>query len=293
MEYRKAYPTDAYLLVQLKDRVWKNTYYDLLPSGILMKMKNSFEARVNHLHDQILENNRVIVALVEERIVGYIFYAKSQIDLYENSAEIREIVVLPEYQRKGIGKALYLRAREILEKLGYRSVVVCCPSIGTNQEFLLKLGGVLKETRAMEVSGYSVSCDIFLISFDSSSNEGVLEWNDLYAEVQKKIYLLNDKNLEIAAILSDQGNIYYGLGIGHWVCPIESALSNLYLHEEKKIAKILIINKNSKLVLPCGKCRDLLIRMGQQNALILFDIGTLKTISIKELNPYYKDIEKV
>ena len=83
-----------------------------------------------------------------------------------------------------------------------------------------------------------------------------------------------------------------GLGIKKKVCPIESALSNMYLGGENKIVKILILNKQSKPVLPCGKCRDLLIHLGQEQASILFDFGSFKTMTMKELNPYYKNEEK-
>ena len=86
--------------------------------------------------------------------------------------------------------------------------------------------------------------------------------------------------------------MYLGLGIKNKVCPIESALSNMYLGGDNKIAKILILNKQSNPVLPCGKCRDLLIHLGQEQALILFDYGNLTTMTMKELNPYYKDEEK-
>lgn len=111
MEYRKSYPTDARFLVQLRNEVWKNTYYDVLPNGILQYMKENMEEMVNHLRDQIMENNRIIVALENNKIVGYIFYAKSQVDLYDTAAEIREIIVLPQYQRKGIGRELYQLAK--------------------------------------------------------------------------------------------------------------------------------------------------------------------------------------
>ena len=104
--------------------------------------------------------------------------------------------------------------------------------------------------------------------------------------------LLNDVNREVAVLLSDTGNMYLGLGIKNKVCPIESALSNMYLGGENKIVKILILNKQSKPVLPCGKCRDLLIYLGQEQASILFDFGSFKTMTMKELNPYYKNEEK-
>ena len=65
------------------------------------------------------------------------------------------------------------------------------------------------------------------------------------------------------------------------------------MNEDSNISKILILNKNNKPVLPCGKCRDLLIGLGEDKAEILFDYGSLKTMTMKELNPYYKTEEKV
>ena len=100
-------------------------------------------------------------------------------------------------------------------------------------------------------------------------------------------------NKEVAGIMSTQGNLYFGLGIKHKVCPLAVALSNLYLNGEREISKIIILNKSNKVVLPCGKCRDLLMNLGQGKAEILFDMSSLKVISLKELNPYYKNEEKV
>ena len=293
MEYRKSYPTDAYLLVQLRNEVWKNTYYDVLPNRILQYMKENKEEMVSHLRDQIMENNRIIVALEDNKIVGYIFYAKSQIDLYDTAAEIREIIVLPHYQRKGIGRKLYQLAKKELKKLGYHNLIVSYPSVGKDKEFFQCLGGEMKEKLSHDILGYPISCDLFSFQLDDTIENTSSDWQVLYQEVQKKIGLLNDINKEIAAVMSPQGNIYFGLGIKNKVCPLEGALSNLYLSGEKEISKIMIMNKNSKVVLPCGKCRDLFIYLGYGKAEILFDMGSLKVISLKDLNPYYKDEEKV
>ena len=104
LEIRKAYPTDAYALVNIMDTVWKSEFYDFLPNGIMFEMGKNLEKRIKHLTDQIEENNRIFVALEDNVPVGYVFYAKGQSVVYEASAEIREIYVLPEFQKKGIGK---------------------------------------------------------------------------------------------------------------------------------------------------------------------------------------------
>lgn len=295
MEIRKSFPTDAYAITLLGDQAWKNDYYDILPNGILNEMVKNLDARVKHLQDQILENNRVFVAVDNEKLVGYIFYAKAQNNLYTAAAEIRDIYILPEYQRKGIGTELFNVSVEELKKLGFHTMILYCPIPGTNNKFFEKMGGEKRETVTRNFLNHPVLCDTYYYNLDKKqvSFDDKDDWNQVYAMAQDHLYLLNNINLEVAVIMSDTKKMYLGLGIKHKVCPIESALSNMYIGEDKTITKILILNKNSKPVLPCGKCRDLLINLGQEDAEILFDMGSLRTMTMKELNPYYKNEEKV
>ena len=293
IEIRKAYPTDAYVLVQIRDEAWKREYYDILTSDIIHNKDRNVNENIRHLQDQITENNRIIVALDGDKIVGFVFYAKVQGDYYDN-AEIREIYVVPEYQRKGIGRKLFDEAVKELKKLKYNSFIVSCPIHNKSMEFFIHLGGIKKGNHTEKMYGHSFTCEI--IYFDIASNETNQitdnDWNQLYIKAQEQLHRLNQFNKEVAVLLSDSGHYYFGIGIGDKVCPIEGALSSMYLSDDRKISKILIMDQKSNLVLPCGKCRDLLIRLGEDNALILFDYGSLKTMTMRELNPYYKDSEK-
>ena len=289
---RKAYPTDAYELVKIRDLAWKNAYYDVLSSDIINTMNKNIDESVRHLQDQISENNRIIVALDDNKIVGFVFYAKTQGDLYDN-AEIREIYVLPEFQNNGIGRQLFEEAVSNLKKLKYPSFIVSVPIYNKNMDFFIKMGGVKKGNKNEKMYGHPFVCEVIYYEIKKEEKGGeVGDWNDLYLKAQDHLLLLNDINREVAVLLSEKGNMYLGLGIKNKVCPIESALANMYLGGENKIVKILILNKQSKPVLPCGKCRDLLIHLGQEQASILFDFGSFKTMTMKELNPYYKNEEK-
>lgn len=68
------------------------------------------------------------VAEVDGRIVGNIMYTKARI--VEPSGKAHEVLtfgplsVLPEYQNRGIGKALMLRTFDEARKLGYRAIVI-------------------------------------------------------------------------------------------------------------------------------------------------------------------------
>lgn len=294
IEIRKAFPTDAYTLTLLGDNSWKHEYYDVLPNGILTEMTKNLDARVRHLTDQILENNRIVVAVDDNKLVGFVFYAKAQNSLYEAEAEIRDIYILPDYQKKGIGTMLFDKAVEELKKLGFHSMILYCPLQGSSGSFFEKMGGEMRESITRTILNYPVLCNIYYYDLDgnSSSLSDTEEWNSLYLMAQENLKLLNDVNREVAVIMSVSGKMYLGLGIRNRVCPIESALANLFIGEEKVIRKILILDRKSKPVLPCGKCRDLLISLGQHQAEILFDFGNLRTMSMEELNPYYKDEEK-
>ena len=292
-DIRKAYPTDAYALVNIMDVVWKNEFYDFLPNGIIYEMARNLERRINHLTDQINENNRIFVALDGDVPIGYVFYAKAQNAMYDSAAEIREIYVLPEFQRKGIGTQLFEMALGELKKLGYKTLILLCPWESKGISFFLKMGGEKRDMLTKSVNGYSVIYDVIYFDLEHQLGNNPNEWNNIYLMAQEHLHLLSDINKEVAVISTSSGNMYVGLGIKNRVCPLMSALSNMYIGGDREVLKILILNRESKPVLPCGKCRDLLIGLGQEKALILFDFGSLRTMSMQELNPYYKDEEKV
>lgn len=295
MEIRKAYPTDAYSLVKIHDIVWKDEYYDILPSGVFYQFEQTFEKRVKHLTNQIQENNRIFVAVNDTgEIIGYIFYAKTMNTRDDANVEIRAIHVLPEYQRKGIGSQLLNYTVEEIKKLGYYSLIAYCPFDSCGMFFFNKKGAITKERITKDMEGYPVICDLVQLDFSTKREINMQsDWNNLYLKAQEYLFLLNNKNHEIAVMMTDKKNMYVGLGIKNYVCPVESALTNVYLGQETKVEKILILDRQSRPVLPCGKCRDLLVRSGQAQAEILFDIKTFKTMTMEELNPYHKDEEKV
>lgn len=284
IEIRKAYPTDAYSLVAIQDDVFRSIYYDVVSNGIFNEMSRTLNGRVNHLKDQIRENNRIFVAVDKETIIGYIFYAKVQNNTSSTAAEIRSIYLLQNYQRQGIGTELFLAAIDELKKLGYRSLIVDCPKGGLAVEFFEKMGGQRKEIVSRMFYGYPVQCDVLCFSLDEVEVEdNGLGWNEMFSLAQDKLNILNDVNREIAVILSNDNKIYYGLGIEGQVCAVASAISNMLHDGEAQVCKILILNRISQLVLPCDKCCDLLINSGSSKAQILFDIGSFRTMTIEEL----------
>ena len=75
-----------------------------------------------------------LVALEDNKIVGYILFTKIRIGEYEEVA-LAPLGVLPKYQKKGIGSKLIKEGHLIAKKLGYHYSVV----LGSN-EYYSKFG---------------------------------------------------------------------------------------------------------------------------------------------------------
>jgi predicted N-acetyltransferase YhbS len=64
-----------------------------------------------------------LVAVQDNKIVGYILFTKIKIGKYEELA-LAPLAILPEYQKQGIGKQLIKKGHQIAKKLGYHYSVV-------------------------------------------------------------------------------------------------------------------------------------------------------------------------
>ena len=64
-----------------------------------------------------------LVAIQDNKIVGYILFTKIKIGKYEELA-LAPLGILPEYQKQGIGKKLIEKGHQIAKKLGYHYSIV-------------------------------------------------------------------------------------------------------------------------------------------------------------------------
>lgn len=64
-----------------------------------------------------------LVAVEDNKIVGYILFTKIKIGEYEEIT-LAPLAVLPQYQRKGIGRKLIENGHKIAKKLGYHYSIV-------------------------------------------------------------------------------------------------------------------------------------------------------------------------
>ncbi len=72
-----------------------------------------------------------------------------------------------------------------------------------------------------------------------------------------------------AAILTENGNIYVGTCIdatcGLGFCAEQAAAAAMITAGENTIQKIIAVDKDGKILPPCGRCREFLSQIGDNN----------------------------
>ena len=94
-----------------------------------------------------------------------------------------------------------------------------------------------------------------------------------------------------AALLTDAGNVYVGVCINTssamGLCAERNAMAYMITHGESVIRKIVAVEANGKVCMPCGVCREYMMQLGLQgkDIEILLDKDTMETIRLEELVP--------
>ena len=91
------------------------------------------------------------------------------------------------------------------------------------------------------------------------------------------------------ALLTDKGNVYLGVcmdvssGIGF--CAEHSAIAARFTNGEHKISKIVAVPEDGRILVPCGRCREFMNQLHEQNLNTEVIIGKNKIVQLKELLP--------
>ncbi len=93
------------------------------------------------------------------------------------------------------------------------------------------------------------------------------------------------------ALLSSNGNLYLGVCIdissGIGFCAEHSAIAAMLTAGESRIAKIVAISSDGKVLPPCGRCREFMFEIDTTN-LTLTDVilGENNVVKLHELLPH-------
>lgn len=95
------------------------------------------------------------------------------------------------------------------------------------------------------------------------------------------------------ALVSGKGNIYLGVSIdtcsSMGFCAEHSAIAAMVTSGEYKIRKIVAVEKDGTVLPPCGRCREFIHQIHEENQDTMVIVGKDKTVKLKELLPYAWD----
>lgn len=106
IKIRRAVPNDAKAITTINVTTWKQAYKGLLPDNILAK-RNVTEERIEKIKQAIKDKDKIyLVGEYDNNVVGFLIGGKPRDD-FPFEYEIISFYVLPQYQKQGIGHALF------------------------------------------------------------------------------------------------------------------------------------------------------------------------------------------
>lgn len=93
-----------------------------------------------------------------------------------------------------------------------------------------------------------------------------------------------------AAILSAAGNVYLGVNIdtacSMGFCAEHAAIAAMVTAGESEIAKVIAVNAKGEIIPPCGRCRQFMSQLNNNNANALVQINSTTILTLSQLLPF-------
>lgn len=93
-----------------------------------------------------------------------------------------------------------------------------------------------------------------------------------------------------SALLTDKGNVYTGVCIdtrcGMGSCAEHSAIAQMIANEESRVLKIVAVGVGGKIYPPCGRCREFMYQIDNNNLEADVSVGEDEIVKLKTLLPY-------
>lgn len=92
-----------------------------------------------------------------------------------------------------------------------------------------------------------------------------------------------------AALVTDRGNVYTGVALdlpsSIGFCAEHSAIASMVTAGEYKIDKIIAVYETGDILPPCGRCRELINQVGEDNYHCEIGLPDDRTVRLNELLP--------
>ena len=92
-----------------------------------------------------------------------------------------------------------------------------------------------------------------------------------------------------AALVTDSGSIFTGINLslecGIGFCAEHSAIAEMVKHGETKISRIAATTEKGTVIPPCGRCRELMFQIDNDNLETVVLLGNNRVLCLKDLLP--------
>ena len=116
LDTRRAELADAFGISAVHDASWRQAYVGLIPHKALDTMIRRRDPK--WWARAIRNSTRILIVESGDLVVGYATIGPNRVSALPQDGEVYELYMLPEYQGVGIGKKLFLSAREELLRIG-------------------------------------------------------------------------------------------------------------------------------------------------------------------------------
>ena len=156
---RKACPADAVAIARVHVETWRSAYAGVLPDAYLVSM--SCERRLAHWRQTLTVGRHREPVLVAEdgaaEVIGFASFGAARrsglpVDL-PYDGEIFSLYVLPDYQGRGLGRALMEAGFKGLARAGRRAAIVWVVAANPARFFYERMGGRLVAERSERFAG--------------------------------------------------------------------------------------------------------------------------------------------
>lgn len=141
IEIRNATPEDAEQIAKVHVKSWQTTYQKIVDEEVLSAM--NWEDRVENWRETIKSlgsQATILVAVENDRIVGFLSGGQARQTLENCDAEIYAIYLLEESRGKGVGRQLISKYFNWLTENGFHSCFVWIAKENPYRSFYLSVG---------------------------------------------------------------------------------------------------------------------------------------------------------
>ena len=120
---------------------WNETYKGLVPDDYLKNMKNTESERTINAINRFRNGEKQLVLEIDNNIVGFIRYGKSDDQEFSNCGEIFAFYIINKYHGYGLGRKLFEKAVDILKEEGFDKMIIACLKGNPTSKFYEHMGG--------------------------------------------------------------------------------------------------------------------------------------------------------